>query len=160
MFILGDELVVLGSLQFDGPWQGTSTTWWLGQASANGTRFHPAPGALGLCDYGQNYAARHGEATDGRRVLFGFSGWKSPTLEPGCGAYHGMYHLFPREMSVARDATTHQPRLRLSPVAEIAAHLRHDRLGSVHLNNTGSVVLAQVRQQQILRHNMIAGYPR
>ena len=74
--------------RYDGPWQGTSTTWWVGQASPNGTRFLPASSgrlSLGLCDYGQNYAARHGEGPDGRRVLFGFSGWKSPTLEPGCG---------------------------------------------------------------------------
>lgn len=129
VFMLDGHLIVLGSLQFDGPWQGTSTTWWVGQVSADGTRFQPAPGALGLCDYGQNYAAKHAEGSDGRRVLFGFSGWKSPTLEPGCGSYHGMYHLFPRELRVAGAGTGGEsPRLQISPVAEIAAHLRHEQL--------------------------------
>ncbi len=127
VFVLDGFLIVLGSLQFDGPWQGTSTTWWIGQVSADGTRFQPAPEALGLCDYGQNYAARHGEGLDGRRVLFGFSGWNSPTLEPGCGSYHGMYHLFPRELRVG-GKTGQPPRLQISPVAEIAAHLRHEQL--------------------------------
>eukprot|EP00729_Bicosta_minor_P026688 gene26688-16807_t len=51
VFELGDHLVVLASLQYDGPWRGTSTTWWLGNVSDDGVRFQPAEGSLGLCDY-------------------------------------------------------------------------------------------------------------
>ena len=150
VFELNGSLVVLGSLQYDGPWQGTSTTWWIGQADENGTRFLPHAGALGLCDYGQSYAVRHGEGLDGRRILFGFSGWASPTLEPGCGSYHGMYHVFAREARIVHGDAT--PRLQVSPVAEIAAHMRRAQLADaqpVARSTAGEADLAVAKGSQL-----------
>jgi sucrose-6-phosphate hydrolase SacC (GH32 family) len=51
VFELNGSVVVLGSLQYDGPWQGTSTTWWVGTVSAEGRKFTPVN--AGLLDYGQ-----------------------------------------------------------------------------------------------------------
>ena len=118
VFHIGNHTVVMGSLQFDGPWQGTSTTWWVGDVDSLSTRFQPK--TVGLVDYGQNYAARTGGPTtatvaagsgsgsgsgaDLRRVLFAFSGYRQPTLEPGCGDPPGFYYLVPRELTVGRCA--------------------------------------------------------
>lgn len=127
VFTLGsnDEAVVLGSLQYDGPWQGTSTTWWVGRMDSTGAHF--TAGTVGLVDYGQLYAGRSGTDVTlngtSRRLLFGFTGWQAPTLEPGCGDYHGMYHVLPRELSIA------EGRLQIRPVAEVAL-LRGTRVAS------------------------------
>lgn len=112
-------MVVLASLQFDGPWQGTSTSFFVGSVDKTGSRFRLE--SQGLADYGQFYAGRTGTtiaaAPGDRRVLFGFTGYPSPTLPPICSslprAYHGMYHVFPRELGIKNNELT------ISPVKEL-----------------------------------------
>ena len=131
VFELDGKVVVLASLQFDGPWQGTSTSFFVGSVDSTGTRFTAE--SSGLLDYGQLYAGRTGTsvaaAPGDRRVLFGFSGYPSPTQPKVCqtlpGAYHGMYHVFPRELSIKGDG-----RLNLSPVDELKTlHTLHQANG-------------------------------
>ena len=53
MFELDGKVVVLASLQYDGVWQGTSTSWWVGDVDEKGTRFLPGGAhSQGLVDYG------------------------------------------------------------------------------------------------------------
>jgi len=136
---------VLASLQFDGPWQGTSTSWFVGSVDATGTRFEAEQ--QGLLDYGQLYAGKSGTtlaaAPGDRRVLFAFTGYPSPTLPTVCaslpGAYHGMYHVFPRILTLGADS-----RLALAPVAELETLRAKTQAANVSVTNasatTGAVL--------------------
>jgi sucrose-6-phosphate hydrolase SacC (GH32 family) len=150
VFELDEKVVVLASLQFDGPWQGTSTSFFVGSIDSTGRHFTAE--SEGLIDYGQFYAGRTGTsvaaAPGDRRVLFGFSGYPSPTQPKVCqtlpNAYHGMYHVFPRELSL-KDG-----RLNLAPVEELKTlHTVHQAKG-IAITGPSSSSLATGSQLDVI----------
>jgi len=103
----GDKWVLFGSLY-------KTNQWWVGDVSGDPPRF--TPNKVGILDYGQGYAAKTGstwkQTSDGRRVLFAFTGWQAPTAPAGSGRAL----IVPREVTI--DNTTND--LVVAPVVEVA----------------------------------------
>ena len=115
VFELGGKVVVLASEPGAVNTEGTSH-WWVGTLSDD--ELHFAPETSGRFDYGlpgfsSMYAAKSGTnafAPFSRRVLFGFSGWRSEEI-----ATCGKRYLLPRELSISANNTLLQ-----HPAAELA----------------------------------------
>eukprot|EP00041_Stephanoeca_diplocostata_P025899 m.689277 g.689277 ORF g.689277 m.689277 type:complete len:118 (+) comp22846_c0_seq29:89-442(+) len=67
--------VLIGSLY-------KTNQWWVGTVTGDPPRFTPEN--VGIVDYGNGYAAKTGtsmvQSGTSRRVVFGFTGWKEPTV--------------------------------------------------------------------------------
>jgi len=103
LFPLGNKHVLIGSLY-------STNQWWVGTLSGDPPRFTPE--RVGIMDYGNGYAAKTGttwvQSGAGRRLVFGFTGWKEPTMPTGCG----------RALVIPRELTVSGSELLTSPIPE------------------------------------------
>jgi len=114
VFTMGDSVVIIASFfnWADGIY---TDEYFLGTIADDARSFQVQERRL--LDYGQFYAARTGTASvtttqDGRRVLFGATGWANPPgFDESCNP---QIYLIPRDLALDQDG-----RLTMRPVAEV-----------------------------------------